>query len=494
MKFDLILRGGRVADGEGNPLVQADVAVTGDRVAAVGELSNAEAETTIDVSGLVVAPGFIDVHNHAHGEVAGGIIAIPKADNMLRQGVTTIIAGNCGGSPFPMGEHLDTVSKLPIRQNYACLVGFNTVRGRAMAGRSGKPSVAADRDRMRGMVRDAMEEGAVGVSAGYFPPVVTTDDLVEAAKGAAEKGGTYASHIRSEGDELLEAVAEIIEIGERAELPVQISHFKTYYPGNWHKCDDAIRMVEEAHERGVGVLADRYPYIASYGGIAGIVPAWARRKEGVAALSGDERKKLREEMDAVFEKMGGADKVVAAPWETDPEIGGKNLKQIAEERGTHPADVAADLAARQGVSAIHFVMCEENLRKFLAHPLVYVATDGHLRKFGEGTSHPRNYGTFPRVLGKYVREESLMSLTDAVKKMTSMPARQFHLAGRGVLKEGAVADITVFDPDTVADRATFEDCHQYPVGIQYVLVNGGLAVSDGETTDDCLGRVIRSSS
>ncbi|NOZ22856.1 MAG: amidohydrolase family protein [Planctomycetes bacterium] len=491
MTFDTIIRNGSVADGEGNPLQQADVGIAGDRIKAVGDLSSAEAERVIDAAGLVVAPGFIDVHNHAHNEVGGGILVIPKADNMLRQGVTTLVAGNCGGSPWPMDEHFREVEKLEVRQNYACLVGLNTVWAQVMKGAGRTESTELDRDRITALVAQAMREGALGVSAGYFPPSVKTADLIAGAKGAAAHGGVYASHIRSEDEGLLDAVREIIAVGEAAGLPVQISHFKTLYPGNWDKRDEAIRLVEEAHARGVEVLGDRYPYVASYGGIGSIAPAWARKKEGMAALSAEEAVRMRTEVDAQLERIGGADKVICAPWTTDEEIGGKTLAQVAQEQGRHPGDVVVDLAARGNVSAIRIAMCEENLKVFLAHPLVFVGSDGHLRRFGDGTSHPRNYGTFPRVLGKYVREEKIMSLEDAVKKMTSMPAKQFRLHDRGVLKEGAIADLCVFDPETVADQATFDDPHQYPLGIKHVFVNGGLAVEAGRTTERGFGRVIR---
>lgn len=491
MEFSIIIRGGSVADGEGSPLRTADVGIQGDKVAAIGDLSRAEAARVIPAKGLVVAPGFIDVHNHADGEVSGGILVIPEADNMLRQGVTTLVCGNCGGSPWPIGEHLRKVEEKEIRQNYSCLVGLNTVRHRAMKDTGRSEANAEDLDRITRLVTEAMDEGAMGVSAGYFPPSVKTADLIAGAKGAAARGGVYASHIRSEDDGLLEAVEEIIEVGEKAGLPVQISHFKTLYPGNWHKRDAAIRLVEQARQRGVQVMADRYPYVACYGGFSSILPAWARKKEGMAGLTSEEAARMRQAVDAELRRMGGAETIVLAPWETNVEIGGKSLAQLSEEQHRHPGDIVVDVSAKGGVSAIRFAMCEENLKVFLAHPHVFVGSDGHLRRFGEGTSHPRNYGTFPRVLGKYVREERIMSLETAVKKMTSMPARQYKLEGRGVLREGAVADVCVFDSQTVADKATFDHAHEYAVGICYVLVNGGVAVEEGRTTAKGYGKVLR---
>lgn len=491
-RHDLIIRGGMVADGEGGALVRVDVAVDGDHISGVGQLDGATARQVVDAPGQVVAPGFIDVHNHANNEVDGGILRIPHADNMLRQGVTTLIGGNCGGSPLPIGKHLDEVAKLPIKQNYAILVGLASVRSKVMQGKPEIPN-AAQRDQIRRMAAEAVDEGALGISAGYFPDYVQLPEIVAGARGASERGGVYASHIRSEGDRLFEAVTEIIYISELADTPVNISHIKTFGKANWHKCDELLGMLDKAAARGVPITADRYSYLAAYGGLVDMLPGWARAK-WKTGLTPDERDRMRQEIQEKFERMAGPESVLCAPWWPDPAYGGKSIAQIAQEQGKHPADMAMEVSFRPKTSYVRFAMCEENLRKIYAHPVVMVATDGHLRTLDDGYNHPRNYGTFPRVLAKYVREDKVISLETAIAKMTSMPAKTFRIPQRGLVREGYFADLVIFDPQRVRDMATFENPHQYPVGISTVILNGGLAVKDGQTTSDSFGRVLRKGS
>jgi N-acyl-D-aspartate/D-glutamate deacylase len=486
---DLIIRGGMVADGEGGPLVRADVAVDGDSITRIGRLDSVAAKQFVDAAGQVVVPGFIDLHNHAHNEVDGGILRIPHADNMLRQGVTTLVAGNCGGSPLPIGKHLDEVAKLSIKQNYAILVGLGTVRSKVMQGKAEVPN-AEQRDLIRRQVAEAVDGGALGVSAGYFPQCVQLPEIVAGARGAAERGGIYASHIRSEGDALLEAVAEIIQISEQAEIPVHISHVKTFGKANWHKRDEMLGMIDKAAGRGIPITADRYPYLAAYGGITDFLPGWARAK-WKTGLSTEELEKMRKEVQEKFDRMAGPEDVIVAPWWPDPDFGGKSIAQIARERNMHPADATMEVSFRPKTSYVRFAMCEENLKRILAHPLVMIATDGHLRTLEDGYNHPRNYGTFPRVLARYVREQKVISLETAIAKMTSMPARKFRIPRRGILREGYLADIVVFDPQRILDTATFENPHQYPTGISTVILNGGIAVQNGETTTGSYGRVLR---
>ena len=486
---DVIIRNGMVADGEGGPLVRADVAVDGDKITRIGSLAGAKAKQTVDAAGQVVSPGFIDVHNHGNDEVDGGILRIPHADNMLRQGITTIVCGNCGGSSFPIGEHLDAVAKLAIRQNYGTLVGLMNVRGKVMQGKSEVPTVE-QRDRIRKETAQAVDEGAFGMSAGYFPQCVQLPEIVAAARGSSDRGGIYASHIRSEGDGLLEAVEEIIQISEQAEIPVEISHMKTFGKANWPKCDALLAMVDQAAARGVPISADRYTYLAAYGGITDFCPAWARPywKTG---LSAQDRERMRKEVQVKFDRMAGAEDIIVAPWWPDPDFGGKTIAQIAQEQNMHPADVVMEMSFRPKTSFVRGAMCEENIRRILSHPLVMIATDGHLRTMDDGYNHPRNYGCFPRTIAKYVREAKLFPVETAIKKMTSMPARKFRIPKRGLLHEGFYADIVVFDPEKIRDMATYENPHQYPVGISTILVNGGLAVANGETTTGSYGRVLR---
>ena len=495
MHFDLIIAGGTVADGTGAPGYPADVGVKGDRIVAVGDLHDATARDTIDATALVVAPGFIDPHNHANNEAEGGILSIPRAENQVRQGVTTLIAGNCGGCNWPVAEHLAAVEQCDIRQNYATLLGMGTLRAQVVQD-SGRPANTDELAQMQRLVDQGMEEGAIGMSTGYFPAHVTTDEIAELTTAVARNGGVYSSHVRNEGDGLLGSIEEIIQIGVRAELPVQVSHIKTYGRRNWFKIDAVLATMEAGQRRGVDVKADRYPYVACFTGLASVLPMWARTEaitRGQLKSADDEawNARVRRAVADQFDLIGGPQNVMFAPLVPDPRLDGKRLSQYAEELGQDPIDVAIDLIQAAAVSCIYFTMSEDNIETFYRHPLVMGGSDGHLREFGKGVSHPRNYGTMPRIIGHYGRDRGLFAVEEAVRKCTSMAAERWGLKGRGVLAEGHFADIVVFSWEDITDRATFEDQHRYPEGIPWVIVNGGIAVANGATTDGCYGRVIR---
>ncbi len=495
MNFDLLIAGGTVVDGTGTPGYQADVGIREDRIAAIGDLSQAVAAETIAATGLVVSPGFIDPHNHANNEASGGILNIPRAENQVRQGVTTLIAGNCGGCTWPVAEHFDAVERAPIRQNYAMLLGMGTLRNLAVE----DGSRLANRDEiahMQRLVDQGMDEGAIGMSTGYFPAHVTTDEIVEVTKAVARNGGVYSSHIRSEGDGLLGSIEEIVDIGFRCELPVQVSHIKTYGQRNWFKVDAVLDLMETAQERGVDIKADRYPYAACFTGIMALLPMWARVEAAEHGGMDHLRdpalyERVRRAITDQFGLIGGPHNVLFAPLKPDPELDGRRLDEYAEIRGKDPIEVTIDLIQRGGISCIYFTMTEDNIGTFYRHPLVMGGSDGHLREFGKGVSHPRNYGTFPRIIGRYGRDQGLLTVEEAVRKCTSMAAERWGLKGRGVLAEGNIADLAVFSWGEIADRATFEDQHQYPVGIPWVIVNGKIAVAEGECTEGCWGDVIR---
>ena len=487
--LDILIHSGQLIDGTGAPARRADIGVRGDRIASVGELGQAEARRRIDAAGLAVCPGFVDIHNHAHAEAEGGITTMPQADNMLRQGVTTLVAGNCGGSSFPIDAHLAEVERLEIRQNYATFIGHSTVRGRALRGERAPDADALER--MSHMVAEGIEQGAVGVSTGLPGSPASTQEIIEVGRAAARAGGIYASHIRSEGEGLLEAVDEAITVARSAEVPVQISHLKTYGQSTWAKIEALEEMMHKAVDDGLPVSADRYPYTRCFTGIRALARSHVAHLLDKQDRTAAETRELLAGIQGCIDFAGGPEHTTLAPLTPDPELDGKTLGEYARNVGISPAEAVVRLTERGGVSAIYDVMCEENLRRILALPMVMVSSDGHLRIFGRGVSHPRNYGTFPRVLGRYVREEGVVTLEEAVKKMTALPAEKLGLGDRGVVREGAFADLVVFDPETVRDRATFEDSHQYPVGIEYVVVNGGVAVERGETTSGCFGRVLR---
>lgn len=494
MTFDLLVRGGTIVDGTGAPGYVADVGIVGDRIHAIGDLAAAGARDVIDATGLIVAPGFVDVHNHASNEMDGGILNIPDVENQVRQGVTTLISGNCGGSPWPIGAHLDSVADCPIRQNYALLVGMGTLRTEAGVGQ--QAASPDDIARMQELAAQAMDEGALGMSTGYFPPFVTTDEIAQVARPIAERGGVYATHMRDESERVLDALAEAVAIGERSGCPVQISHIKCWGVRAWDRAEAMLDLIDKARARGLDITADRYPYPAAFGGVATVVPLEARleaeRRGGLEHLrDGDLAELIRAGAEDFLANLGGPAKVIFAPLDPMPEIDGKSLAQVADERGQEPWQVAAELTIRGGVSVIFFSMKEENIRTFMRHPAVFAGSDGHLRVLGKGVSHPRNYGTFPRWIGHYARDEGLMTVEEVVRKCTSVPARKFGLHNRGTIAPRMIADLTIFSWEGIRDTATFEDPHHYPEGIPHVIVAGVPAVRDGETTPATPGRVLR---
>ncbi len=493
MPFDLLLRRARIYDGSGAQPFLGDVGVEGDRIAAVGLMPNTEARLVIDCQGLALAPGFIDPHNHAHNEAEGGILNIPQADNMLRQGVTTLVAGNCGGSPWPIGEHLDAVSRLGIKQNYALLVGHGTLRAQCVTEHN-RPATTDEIAQMRNLALRAMDEGVFGMSTGYFPSWVTTDEIVQVSEVIASRGGIYTSHIRNESAGVLEAVGEALEIGRRAGLPVLISHIKTWGALAWDKKDQILGLLEAADD--VEVHGDRYPYTACFTGVSALIPSGvveeASRRGGLASLRDpDWQLEVLPAIREHIETAGGPENVFFAPLEPSPDLDGKTLAEVAEAHGASPEKTVIALALRGGVSCIIHAMREDNLRDFLAHRLVMFGSDGHLRRPGHGQCHPRNYGTFPRAIGRYGRDGRLFDMPTAIRKATGMAADKLRLAGRGYVRQGYFADLVIFDEEGLLDTATFKQPHQYPRGVKYVVLNGHLAVDNERTLPGCYGRVLR---
>jgi N-acyl-D-aspartate/D-glutamate deacylase len=492
MDFDLIISGGTVHDGSGSDGFRADVGLTGDRIGAVGDLSQAAAQRTIDAADMAVCPGFVDPHTHCHTDVDNGIT---HCDNLLRQGITTVVAGNCGGSGWPVAEHLAKVEREGFKSNYAMLVGHHTIRSIAMEGSDGPWPTHDQTVVMQDMVRQGLDEGAIGITVGYAKRDETFEEIVDVTRPAAEAGTIYASHIRSEGKALVQAVAEIIEVAHQTGIAVQISHLKTNGPAYWDKLDMVFEMMERAVDMGLDVMADRYPYI-------GWQSPWcyeeARKRGGRERLKDpDIIERFRQQITEKLAEFGGPDKLMFTSLKApDPEVDGKTVADLMDDWGMEEIDVALEIERRNeesSIGAVGFSMSEDNLRRILAHPLVMVGTDAHLEVFDRFASHPRNYGSDPRVLGRYVREEGIMSLGEAVEKMTAMPARRFALRERGWLRPGCFADVVVFDPNTVIDNATFTDAHQYPTGMPYVIVNGQVAVDNDVTAPEHHGRVLRRS-
>jgi len=523
---DLLLRGAAVYDGSGAPPTEAEVAVAGDRIKAVGRSLDAPGAQVIDLKDLALAPGFIDIHSHTDL----GLTINPSAASKIRQGVTTEVTGQDGDSIGPwredeareiheryasrygaeldfrdLGGFFKWLERNPPGINLASMVGNGTVRGHVI-GNDDRRATQAELDRMVALVTSALHDGACGVSSGleYVPSAFA--DLAELVTLAGPLRGTglpYASHMRNEDDRVVAAVEEALNVGRLAGVPVQISHLKAQGQRNWWKAEPVLHMLEAARADGIDVMYDRYPYVAFSTGLSNLFPIWARdggTERFLQRLDDPEQApRIEEAVRAKIAQLGSWDAVQVTSTNS-PDLAwaeGQRLGSVAQARGVEPYVLLLQLIrgdrARSGM--VGFGMSEENTTRFLAHSLGMVCSDGSALSvegpLSEGTPHPRNFGTFPRVLGHYVRELRAMPLQTAIHKMTGMPARRLRMEGRGTIAPGAFADLVAFDPDTVADRATFANPHQYPVGIPHVMVNGQFVLRDGEPTDARPGRVVR---
>jgi N-acyl-D-amino-acid deacylase len=496
--YDLLIRGGLVVDGSGAKPARADVGVRGGRIAVVGRIDRAEATRIIDATGLFVAPGFIDVHTHAD-DVAEN----PRAANFVRMGVTSVVAGNCGSSAADIGESLAEIRRTGVSVNYATLIGHNTVR-RAVMGTVQRPPDAGELQKMRGLVWKGMADGAVGFSTGLqYVPGVYADlvEIISLTRVVTEFGGLYASHMRNEGTEVEKAVDEAIRVGRAAGCAVQISHLKIDSPSRWGASATILRMIDEARAAGVDVEADQYAYEAGSSGLSIRFPAWALEggQERIAARLNEPETwaRIKREMQALYSERGFSDLswAVVASYRADPPLNGLSMKQVAARlSGSESADAQLEAARTMmlggGASMVYHFMSEDDIARIMRHPQVGVASDSGVLMPGEGVPHPRGYGNNARVLGHYVREKRVITLEEAIRKMTSLPAQQFTFAGRGLVKEGYAADLVVFDAMTVRDTATYERPHSYAEGIPWVIVNGVVVVQNGEHTGARPGEIL----
>lgn len=500
--FDLVIRHGRTLDGTGAPAVAADVAIRGDRIVALGQFPG-RGRTEIDAHGRIVAPGFIDVHTHTED-----IAQLPIAENFLRMGVTTIITGNCGGSKLHVGEFFDTLVQTGVALNVATLIGHNTVRGQIMGGSFARPPTADELARMCGAVDQAMKEGAVGLSTGllYLPGTFAkTEEIVALARAAAAHGGIYVSHMRHENAQILDALDEVVTIAREARMRAQISHLKLSGPTAWGRAREILGHLDQLRAQGLELTHDQYVYTASSTTIgANLIDA--RFREGGAQRFRERLADPRIKAEMVADmrefiakgRRGDYSYAVIASFDADPKLNGKTIKEAAKIlRGSDTLDdqieTILDLEARGGAQGVFHGMSEADLAIFLAHPLTMIASDSGVRKFGEGVPHPRGYGNNARVLARYVREQKVITLEEAVRKMTSLPAQTFRLRNRGQLRAGGVADVVVFDPEKVRDPSTFADPHHYAVGVDDVIVNGVPVIRGGKLTAARPGRPVRPS-
>jgi N-acyl-D-amino-acid deacylase len=487
-QYDILIRNGKIIDGTGNSWYYGDVAVKDGKIAAIGKLTNASAKKIIDAKGLIVAPGFIDVHAH----IENGVFERPTADNYIYDGVTTVVTGNCGGSDDDLKKFFWRLDSMKTSINVASLVGHNTIRRLAM-GLGNRLATPEEQKKMEGLVAQAMKDGAVGLSTGliYLPGMYSnTEEVIGLAKTAAAYNGIYASHIRNEENGVVDAINEAINIGKAANIPVQVSHFKVSGPANWGRSKETMSLIEKARKEGFDVTIDQYPYTASSTNLGIRLPDWAlaggedslKRRIADPVL----HKQIINEMLAIQKKYKYKDYSYAfvAMHKADTTLNGKNISEINKLKGRkakskEEAETILDMMVAGGAQMVYHSMNEEDVRYFIKYPFNMVGADGGVSN-GKGYPHPRTYGTNARVLGKYVREEKLISLEEAIRRMTSLAAQKFQLKDRGFLKEGYAADIVIFNENEVADKATFEQPHQFSVGFKYVLVNGKLVIEEGK--------------
>jgi N-acyl-D-amino-acid deacylase len=492
------LRNARVIDGAGNPWFHASVAVSGGRIAAIGPLTDASATRVIDVHGRMVAPGFIDVHTHVEGNVERN----PRGDNFLLDGVTTVITGNCGSSELNLTTWFDKLEKLGLGLNVGSLVGHNSVRREVMGGANRAASPEEIR-KMQALVDRAMREGAVGFSTGleYVPGVYSnTAEVVALAKAAAAHGGVYASHMRDEGIHEIEAITEAVNVGREAGMPVEISHLKIDRRRVWGASDQSLALIEKFRREGVDVTADQYPYDRASTNLGIRLPAWALADGKIKERLADPatHRKIAAEMKQMLADMGEPDYGFAtvARFPSNPAYEGKTIPEIRAMTKHEPGldgelETIFDLMNAGGAGMIYRLMGEADIERIMRYPNTAIASDGGVVEFGAGNPHPRSYGTNARVLAEYVRTRGVLTLEDAIRRMTSLPARTFRLQDRGLVQVGIAADLVVFDPARVEDKATFAKPHQYSTGFDLVLVNGKIAVEDGKLTAVRAGRTLR---
>jgi N-acyl-D-amino-acid deacylase len=502
-EFDVLITGGTVIDGTGAQRFRADIALKGDRIALISRspIPSSRAGRTIDATGKVVSPGFIDMHAHLDP-----LMQLLGAESAARQGVTFALGGPDGGSPLPLGSYMDTLTARGIGINVGYLVGHNTVKQRVM-GTVNRVPTADELRRMKALIAEGMRDGAFGISTGlrYLPGNFSRiEEVIELSKVAADSGGIYTSHLREEGLGLIQGVAEAIQIARDAKIPVVLTHHKAVGQQMWGKSVQTLAMVDSARRRGLDVMVDVYPYTATSTGLGVLIPTWAFDGGDTSFVRRVNDRQIRDSIkkgvvELLLTDRGGGDiaRVQFSNVRWQPELNGKTLADWAKQRGMAPtvengAELVIEGQLKGGASMIYHVLDEADVQRIMKHPQAMIGSDGRLARYGDNSSpHPRAYGTFPRVLGRYARDLKAFPLETAIYKMSGQSAARLGVRDRGVLRAGNFADVVVFDPATVADKSTFEQPHQYSVGIDYVFVNGVAAVDAGRFTDSRAGRVLK---
>lgn len=498
--YDLLIRNARIVDGTGNPWYRSDIAIKGGRVATIGNLSQVSSERILDAKERVVAPGFIDVHTH----VEGAVEKVPGGDNYIMDGVTTVITGNCGGSEADLDAFFTRLEKLGIGLNLGSLIGHNTVRRQVM-GTANRQATPEEIARMQELVEKSMRDGAAGFSTGliYIPGTyANTDEVVALARPAARHNGVYASHMRDEGEHVLKAIEEAVRVGRQTGMRVQLSHFKIDNKRLWGFSEKSLALVEKSRREGVDVVVDQYPYDRSSTNLGITLPSWALADgpEKIKERLSDPATRARvvKEMASHIKKLGRKDYsyAVVAACEWDRSLEGKSISEINRMKGRkkklkNEIETVLELQSQGGAQMVYHSMGDQDVDRIMRYPNSAFASDGGIREFGVGVPHPRSYGTNARVLAEYVRNRNIITLEDAIRKMTSLPARTFGFRDRGLLREGYWADLVMFDPARVQDKATFQQPHHFSEGFDLVLVNGEAVVESGKLTGARPGKVFR---
>jgi N-acyl-D-amino-acid deacylase len=493
--YDLIIRNARIIDGSGNPSFHGELALKDGKIAALGNFIRGAGQE-LDAGGLVVCPGFIDVHTHAED-----ILERPLAENFARMGVTTLVLGNCGSSVLHVGEFFKKLESSNISVNVATLIGHGTVRETAMHGNFNRPPTVEEMTAMKAFVEEGMKEGAVGLSTGliYLPGTfATTEEIIELAKVASSYGGIYTSHMRDEGREIFKSLDEVFSIARKAHIRAEVSHIKLSGKPNWGQAHKVLAAIERAREEGLDITQDQYVYTASSTGISQLVPEEFREGGKFKARLASEKPQMISAMKEKLKKGGRKDYsyAVIADYKADRGLNGLNVVEAArKKRGSrslnNQIELILDIQSHGGASAVFHGMSEDDLRAFLFHPNTMIASDSGVREYSQGVPHPRGYGNNARLLERYVGELKLLRLEEAIRKMTSLPATTFRLKGRGEIKEGYAADIVIFDPAKVHEETSFKDPHHYATGFEWVFVNGKAVVEKDKHTGSRPGEIIR---
>ena len=497
---DVVIKNGKIMDGTGNGWQYKDLAIVKNKIVAIGQLQHWKAKKEIDAKGLIVAPGFIDVHAH----IEGGEIRNPLATNFIYDGVTTVITGNCGGSADNLQTYFNSIDSIGTSINVASLMGHNNIRKQVM-GTANRNATEAELIKMEQIAQKAMDDGAVGMSTGliYIPGTYApTSEIVRLAKVVANNSGVYASHIRYEEDKVVDAVNEAIQIGREAKIPVEVSHYKVSGQNNWGRSKETIPLIINARKEGIDVTIDQYPYTASSTNLGVLLPDWVLSDGQDSIMARLKNPIIREKVKAhsmsIIKRRGlkHFSYAVVANYKADSSYNGKSIEAINLLRGGKhdqkaEAETIVQMMEQGGAQMVYHGMSELDVKNIMQYPFNMIASDAGIAVVGAGKPHPRAYGTNSRVLGKYVREEKVISLEEAIRRMTSLPAGKFNLKERGILKEGFIADIVVFDENEVGDQSTYENPHQFAKGFKYVLVNGALTIENGTHNGARKGVAIR---